>query len=541
MKLKLRRVSPTEWLTVFAVLALALSLFARVLYRGSYYYGEDILGPMHGLKMATTESFWNFLTDAFPRTRHYSYWGTINSALYTMIPGYLSLVFPWEYWAHLLTFLFCTLAVVIVGKTLGYTWKNSWPVLLAFGASAPLLTFSLSGFPRAAILLPHALVLVTVLSPSLSGAGSKRGVTARSLILTALLCLLTIELTWHLYELSRLVFVVWILAALLMKGIPWKTRAVWVGAGALEFFLLQNCPSARSHFLSQLLKASPADILAAHLTPLKMIFLKGQLTLPTLFGLGVVSLFFLRTNRWFWVAMFLAQYELASIAALGKDDLVSRRYLLMEFYTIVPILVWARELFGGKKISWSSRQRWVAGAMVVAAVVQIGAMLYHFRIPAVQNRHPLPYSAGDLDMSSNGELIDWSYKLGDVVRAGDKIIALYNFSSRGEVASDPQAILERQYIRLGHETFERSFFLFGTAPCRDNCFNFRAPGTLPELLAKIAAGSEGPFQSFTVHWHRHNPAPDLSMAMEMLSSRFVLGPEQTLGENGRYVRLIALK
>lgn len=142
-----------------ALFSVGFSLWMRIVCRGPYYPGWDVLGPAHGLFLVSTRSFWDAVVSVFHSTRHFQYWNHTNSLLYTLIPGYLGALWPWEYWAHLLTFALFMLTLWLVARVVDLPIRRSWILLLAWGASPAMLSFSVAGYPYITGLLPHALAL----------------------------------------------------------------------------------------------------------------------------------------------------------------------------------------------------------------------------------------------------------------------------------------------------------------------------------------------------------------------------------------------
>jgi len=69
--------------------------------------------------------------------------------------------------------------------------------------------------------------------------------------------------------------------------------------------------------------------------------------------------------------------------------------------------------------------------------------------------------------------------------AGAAVVMLYNLSS--EVLADPPGLLERIYLRTGHETFARSVLSFGQRHCRYDCIPIRPLEDRERELAALAA------------------------------------------------------
>lgn len=98
--LKLLRNSPL-WI---AILLFTASILGRVLYRGVYFPGWDVIGAAQGQYLIETQGLWQAIKQTIYETRHYQYWTPISSCLYTIIPGFLSIIYHWELWARFFNF-----------------------------------------------------------------------------------------------------------------------------------------------------------------------------------------------------------------------------------------------------------------------------------------------------------------------------------------------------------------------------------------------------------------------------------------------------
>ena len=95
-------------------------------------------------------------------------------------------------------------------------FRWAWVVLLAWGASGALLSFSLAGLPWVNGFLPHALALWIVLDARLR----------RRWLATVVLCLVASELPWHVYELGKTACLVFLLGAFLVSEAPLGIRGL---------------------------------------------------------------------------------------------------------------------------------------------------------------------------------------------------------------------------------------------------------------------------------------------------------------------------
>ena len=100
-------------------------------------------------------------------------------------------------------------------KAAGLPLRQGWIVLLAWGASPPLLSFALAGQAYASGYFPHALALWVTLDRRFE----------RRLLLTLLLSLFACAFSWYLYDTARTVFAVFLGAAVLRWDARWPARA----------------------------------------------------------------------------------------------------------------------------------------------------------------------------------------------------------------------------------------------------------------------------------------------------------------------------
>lgn len=474
----------------FAFLSVSFSLWMRVVYRGPYYPGWDVLGPAHGLFLVSTRSFWDAFSYVFNSTRNFQYWNHTNSLLYTLIPGYLGSLWPWEYWAHLLTFFLFILTLWLIIKFVGLPIRQSWILLLAWGASSVLLSFSIAGYPYVTGLLPHALALWITLHRRIR----------QNWLLTLLLCLVANELSWHLYEAGKTLFIVFIAAALLHKNVPLRTRGVWLLASALQ---LNMVLSHQGGTIGTLLRPGSFGIhkISTGILNLGKALLAYQtLDIPVLFVLGVFSLFFFRSNRWFFLALLMFQIGLVFVLAMqGADWIRPRRFLLVEFYCIVSIVSMFRESHIVSRFGERPKAI-VVCFLIVGNIWQISDLIDYFKIPVHKRHYPMPFTYSQADYTVPFSEVNWYLEARSRVDAGEKLLLIYNFSSYPENTTDPAGALERLYLSLGHERFVGSVLVFGSIQCRYSCLPIRPLETLEAFLDDIRAGGPTPPEIVTVHY-----------------------------------------
>jgi hypothetical protein len=462
----------------------------RSVYRGPYYPGWDILGAAHGLFLVSTRSLWDAFSYVFDSTRNFHYWNHTNSLLYTLIPGYLGSLWPWEYWSHLLTFLLFVLTLWLIIKSVKLPIRQSWILLLAWGASPALLSFSIAGYPYVTGFLPHALALSITLHPRIR----------QNWLLTLLLCLVANELSWHLYETGKTLFIVFIAAALLHENVPLRTRAVWLLTSALHVYMVL---AHQGGTVGPLLRPDSFGIheISTGVLNFGTALLAYQtLDIPVLFVVGALSLFFFRSDRWFLFVLLMVQIGLVVVlAAQGTDWIRPRRFLLVEFYCIMSIASMFREShivsrFGEKP------KAIVVCVLVVGNIWQISDLIHYMKIPVHERRHPMPFTYSQADYTVPSAEVNWYLEARSRVNAGEKLLPIYNFSSYPENTTDPAGALERLYLKLGHQRFVDSVLVFGSIQCRYSCLPIRPLGTLEAFLEGIRSGGSTPPEIVTVYY-----------------------------------------
>jgi len=447
-----------------AVLSVVASLAMRDVHRAGYYAGWDLLGSAEGLFLVSTRS----ARELFHWYVDHHYDGQIAWSTYglpvALLPGWLASIWPSDRWPSLVTLGFTLLSLSWVGRAVELQGSEWAIVPLAWGASSTLLSWSIAGFGYMSGVWPHALALWTVLR------------WRRHWFATAILALLAIELSWQGQELGRTVFLVFLAAALFVRPAPGVTRAVWLAAGGWALWDVWRHPTFNSGRYSHLGFGSDAG---ARLHALAhRFFVEDYLDVPVLFALGLASVLLMRRNRWFWRTLLGAQVGLVVVLSLnsgilqGVEAVWPRRVLLLDFVCLAAVVALYHE----------HRGRWLMRAVLISALVagnvwQLRDTWRWARQPldrhATGSDFPLPYTQTTLDYGVPFELVDWARDMRADVERGKRVILVYNFSSYDENATNPAGVLERLYLTLGHDRFQRSVFVFGTQMARWNDFPIR--------------------------------------------------------------------
>ena len=467
-------------LAAFSLLVFCVSILCRVVYRGTYYPGWDTLGPAHGLYLVSTSTFTEALRQAFYLSRHFWIWNHTNSALYTLIPGYLGAVWPWEFWGHLLTFVCFTLTLWVLSRLHQLSLRESWIVLLVVGTSPAILSFAIAGYPFVTGFLPHALALWITLHQGLR----------QKAVRTLLAAMAVMELSWHLYPLGKTAFAVLVAGAVLLRGVPARTRAAWLLAAAAQIAMIFTFSAGEvGGFWSHV---APRAIVTAVLEVLRSLFVTRTLTVPFLTVLGATSFLFFRKNRFFLLVLLAVQLGLiVTLALVHPDELRPRRALVAEFYCVVAVLSMLLE----EGSAPPARRRAKVGFIVLLVagnVWQLFDMAAFMRVPVREREHPLPHTFSQADYRVPTGEVEWCHAMRAKVEAGETLVLVYNFDAYPENTTDMAGVLERLYLALGHRQFVESVFVFGDTSCRYDCLPIKRIDDLPRFTTPAPSGNPPP-------------------------------------------------
>jgi hypothetical protein len=488
------------------LISVTVSLAVRLIHRGPYYPGWDLVAPTQGQFLAATRSVWDAVAEAFYQNRHYELPFSLYSVPYSLIPGYLGRLWPSEYWAHVLSLLTFVLTLLVILRVADLPLREAGVLLLGWGASPMLLSLAVTGYPWASAFLPHALALWIATSRRL----------ARHWIATLVCCLLVNELSWHAYELGKTVSVVFFAAALLQPAVPLPVRAVWVVAAALQLTeTLFIHPTANVGAFA--FQASGGWGIVHPSLPLAVTGMGtvvraiagGELDLPVVFVAGVLSFFFFRRNRMLLLVLVLLQLGLVVLLAMyGPQLLRPRRFIMVDCYCLVALACAWRE--GGPGL-----RRLLVGALVAGNFWQ-AYVLYRFtRLPI-----PRPGIGFTVPYVESGEGVglvafsgvDWAQELEARVEAGKRLFLVYNFDCYRESFTNPEALLERLYLALGHERFVRSVFVFGSKACRYSCLPIRPLAALGPFLDGVRPDGPVPPATLTGYFSTSCKGPGTDAA-----------------------------
>jgi hypothetical protein len=330
-----------NWLAVFAGLSVGGALTVRWWHRGHYYNGWEVLGAAQGLFLVSTNSAGELLRNYRDQQFNGSQGWNVYGLPITLLPGWLTSLVPWGYWAHLTTMAIVALSLWLLGRALRLSRGQWWLLLLCWGSSPALLSYTVTGFPYISSILPYAVALWAVFR------------WQSSVIGTLLLSLLAIELGWQVQELGRTVFLVFAAAAVLLPGLRWRIRIVWLAVAGLQYWLATTYLNFTTANFSSM-RLPPLADLPAHLVVFaRYLFVEHGPDLPVLLTCALIATLAARRERWFWGALLGVHLGLLFLLATNKGTLQGlvavwpRRALLLQFVcmgTIVSALGDGRSL-----------------------------------------------------------------------------------------------------------------------------------------------------------------------------------------------------
>jgi hypothetical protein len=435
---------PVRWAWLVTGTLAAASVLLRVIHRGPYTPGWDVLGAAEGLYLVSTLSpreilDW-YVTNHWNSQIGWSFYGVFS----VLLPGLLASLWPWPFWNHVFAFVVTVAVIALLAVAFELGRRESWLVVLGWCASPLLVSQSVTGIAYVTCALPHALALCVV-----------RRLRDRWLW-TALLGVLVYLLAWQGQELGRTASLVFLVAVVSVQA-SWPTRLVWLAVGgfmAVDAVWHPTYNTVLSGMGRPTLRQL-ADV-ALHLS--ERLFVRPTIDLPILIICGALSALLLRRERWFWRLMLAAQVALLVLLALhrGIDGVWPRRFLMVDFYALAAALAlwseWRASL---------TRATVLIGLLAVGASWQLADTVRFVREPLDPTAFTLPFVQSTVDYAVTLADVDWAQQLTDDVRAGHSVLLAYNYLSYQENPTNPSGVPERLYLTLGHERFVGHVFLFG--------------------------------------------------------------------------------
>jgi hypothetical protein len=457
--------------TLLAAGNIALSLLLRVWYRDGFIPGWDLMGAAEGVRLLATLTP-SELLDYYRRFHgDLVLWWNVYGAPVTLLPGVLTNLQPWLYWAHVSTFVCTALMAVLAARAIPSGGRAAG--LLALGASPTVLSWSIAGFPYISAAWPYALALWGVLR--------LRGFFS-SLVVAVLAC----ELSWHGQELGRTVFLVYALAAVGAVPARWYVRVVWLAvAGAQAAYATMHPTLNTARWSARPSLMTLVDVVPSMLD--EIVFGRhfgNPPDSPFIFALAVVAALLVRTNRWLWRGLLAVHAGLltwlCANAGAGGGALWPRRVLLLSALSILTIAVAAAD-----------RARWrplLLGALLLGNVWQLHETIEWARSPASPRdgfRYTLPYAHANLDYYVPTFVTPWADRILADIEAGRSVVLLYNLGSYWENNTDPTGIPEWLYVTLGHRRFTERVFMFGSQTVRHHQVPVRPLAELDRVVNAI--------------------------------------------------------
>jgi hypothetical protein len=497
-------------LSALVLAGLVASLAYRAVERGSYYPGWDVLGPAQGLQVLSTSPLPEAVARLVRGAGQFRYWNSTDSLLYTLVPGALGRLWPYEFWAHWLTLALVVLTFFLILRFSGLASREAWLLGLAWGASSSQLSFSIAGYPYATGFLPHALALVIVTSPWLR---------ARPLVSLAA-ALAATELSWHVYEAGKTLVVVLVLGALIERSAPLATRAGWMAVSAFHVVRVLLHRGFNVDYVIAGADTGPRAIGVAAGRVVEA--LAGGVDLPLVVPLGLLALVFVRRHRWLLVAG-LASQVLTVVLAAAMDPVAirPRRLLTTSFYCLTALAVFLAEASAAV-----GRQRLFRLALVTALfggnLWQMADLWLFFRVPPAGRTQPLPFTFSPDDYFVAAGATDMAREVRAQVDQGRAVVMLHNLNS--ETIADPEALLERVYVTTGHSRFERQVLAFGHRRCRYDCLPIRPLEAVEQDVVALASAPGAPVAFYKKALEPRRHVEEAKIVLAALTRHFAVRP-----------------
>jgi hypothetical protein len=463
-----------------------VSIAVRLVHRGPYFAGWDLMGAAHGLHLVSTHGPWEAVVELWTKNRHYGAPFPYYSVIGALIPGTLSALVPWDQWAHLVTFVAFLVTLALVVRATGLAPRDAWVVPLAWSASPTLLTLAICGYPWATAFLPHALALCVVLDPRLH----------RRPLLSLALALLAIELAWHCYEPGKTVGAVFVAGALLAPGATLPARLVWLVAGAAEVAMVFYYPSMNVGAYVTRAPYSVEGILEGLRIVASMTFVQQYLDLPVLVAAGLVACLVPSRRRLMVAALLALQILMVAVVAVsfpGASHVRPRRFVMVDCYALVLVALLVADAAAAASRPLRLVRTTVVALLVMGSAWQLLDLARFVATPFPRESgrfaFTLPYSQSQVDYMVSVEIVDWAEELVERVQRGERLVLAYNLDAYDENITNPSGVLERLYLRVGHDAFVRSVLVFGSHDCRQStCLPIRPLVDLEPALDELRRG-----------------------------------------------------
>jgi len=395
----------------------------------------------------------------------------------SLFPGYLASWWPGDWWPQITTPILVLISLLVLRSGLDLRGRDSWMLLLAWGASSALLSYSVLGFPYISGILPNALALFAVLRGRRSASWAFIGSLAAA------------GLSWHVQELGRTVFAIFFAASVLLPRARPICRLIWFAVGASQFWLERTHPSYNTvHYGAMTLP--PLSAIPLHTFELLRYLVSFTPDIPLLMIAGIIAAPFLGRERWFWCAVMGFHLGLIWLLASNSGTLEGinavwpRRVLVLDFMCVAACVAAVRARARSAPV--------VIALLAVGGAWQLGDTVVWASRPLDYlnsgSTFPLPYTQTTLDCSVPIMLTEWFKELRAAVDGDRKLLLLYNLSSFDENNRDPACVIDRLYVHLGHERFVRSVYVFGDDRIRWDQLPIRPMSEVDSTLASLTPG-----------------------------------------------------
>jgi hypothetical protein len=470
-------------LLVTAVYALAAgNLLTLWLVRGQYVSGWDLAPATFGVLAFGDGSVGDGAARilAAVRDQHRAVFTGGESFVYGLVPGLLNRLRPWPLWGHLLTLVLFVAISAWVVRRLGCRPHLYWACVLA---SPALVSYAIVAYPYVpSIAIPYAVAIGWVLSERQRRRSGWWGAVLDVPVFAAIAAF-----ALNGYDAGRTVFVVPLVAALTVSGVPWLRRLAWLGIAAGFAWLVFALRAATTGGALALVPRDPAGLAHGLLEFVRGYFFGTYIDYPGLALAALVVLPALRTQRLFWAALFAAVLGLSSLSAFAPDGnfLTPHRFLLLAFVSVLVV-----------SVALSQAARWsvssvAAAALIAAGVVYTTAHTVRFArrdlsMESSTRVYPLPYHRAKLDQHIWPSRIRDALRLVELVRQGtEPHLLFYGFSVVGEDTVNPQFLLSRVLLALGYREFSRRVVFVDHMGANFFRFPIRPPAEVPEVAASL--------------------------------------------------------
>jgi len=434
----------------------AFNIAALWIGRGEFVPGWDLFGATFGvLALGETSTFYAALTritHAFLNQKHRPVFTGGESYIYGLVPGLLNQITPWLLWGHLV----CLTLLVAIAWWMARRFRApAWLLWACILSSPALVSQSIVGLPHlTSAAIPFGLAIGWVLTET----DRCRGVVAGLLLDTLVFATITF-IAFNGYESGKTFFVVPVLGALTLRGIPVVRRLGWLAWAAAAAWLVHDQQPMTTEAALASIPHDPAAFVQGLSRIPRRYFVDWWIDFPALFLAAVIGLFRLRSRRLFWLGLFAASAGLVSLSAFqfGGGFLSPPRFLLLIFVSALVVTVALSEGGAGRVTN---------RAIILLLATGIGYTTY-LTVRFVRERpsnevrdynqnhvYPLPYNHSGFENQLWRDRIQDAITVVDAIKRGDEPhLFFYGFSVLAEDGVNPQLFVSRVLLPLGYPRF----------------------------------------------------------------------------------------